>query len=77
VVGLSAAALLSVLDTALMRTIEITLGIACVYIASALADALHGPRPGPTFPPGPSPGRGMVVAKATRAILVVGSAWAL
>ncbi|MHC2086099.1 FUSC family protein [Methylobacterium sp. CM6244] len=77
VVALSASAPLDIFETALMRGVAIMIGVGGVYAASALAESLEGPRPGPAFPPGPAPGEPEVLANAVRAVLVVGAGWAI
>lgn len=77
IVLLSEQAPLQTFATALARGAGIMLGIGCVYIASAAAELVEGPRPGPAFPAGPSPSRDEVLAAAVRAVIVVLAAWAL
>ncbi|WP_232629954.1 FUSC family protein [Methylobacterium sp. Leaf118] len=75
IVVLSADAPLSVFETALARGAGISVGIACVYAASALAEIGRGPPPASPAPPMPTPD--VVLANAFRTFLVVGSAWAI
>lgn len=75
IVVLSSDAPLSVFGTALARGAEISLGIGCVYAASALAEIGQGPPPATAVVAMPS--SDVVAANALRTCLVVGAAWAI
>ncbi len=77
VLALGATAPNSVFGLAIARGVEITLGVACVYAASALAEALQKPSPGPAFPAAAAPSHAEVVGNAVRAAIVVGAGWTL
>jgi uncharacterized membrane protein YccC len=77
VVALSATAPLLAFDTALARGAEIILGVACVYVASVIAEIVQGaPREaaaGAVVLPSPN----AVAASALRTFVVTATAWAI
>ncbi|TGD97744.1 FUSC family protein [Methylobacterium nonmethylotrophicum] len=73
----TAGAPLSAFDLALERGSNIGLGIACAYLASVAAEALHGAAAPATPPPPPAPPAAVIAANAARLVLLVGSAWLL
>ncbi len=76
VVILSEAAPLTAFNIALARGSEILLGVACVYVASALAEALQGPGAAPPQAVG-SPNATQAMGNAIRAFVATGLAWAI
>ncbi|WP_407529694.1 FUSC family protein [Methylobacterium oryzisoli] len=74
---LSAASPLSAFATALARGAEIMLGVACVYVASAIAEVVQGPPEHPAPPPSGMPDGAAALANAVRTFLVTVVAWAV
>ena len=77
VIVLSAPAPLSIFNVAVARGADILLGVACVYVVSALAEVLQGPRPRTSVPSPASATRMQVVANTARAFAVAGVTWAI
>ena len=77
VITLSAQAPLLVFQTGLARGVDVILGVGCVYVVSALAEALQSAPPGPALAPSPQPNLEQVSATAIRTTLVVSVAWAI
>jgi uncharacterized membrane protein YccC len=77
VVILSASAPLSIFNIALARAADIFLGLACVYVASTIAESMQGPPPTTALESVPSPNPAQVTGNAVRAFVAVGLSWAI
>jgi uncharacterized membrane protein YccC len=77
VINLTAPAPLSIFDVAFARGADILLGVACVYVASTVAEALQGPPRAGAVGPAAAPTPSQVAGNAIRVFIVVGAAWSL
>lgn len=75
IINLAAPAPLSIFDVAFARGADILLGVACVYVASTVAEALQGSPHAAATGPAPMPTSLQVAGNGIRVFLVVSAAW--